>query len=87
MCDLKSLLFEANFQSLEFHPACSTLQMESLNWSSVIRVSHRICTCIAATEFETSCKMVTNLSGRAAGERGTMSPLSLGRVSPAPPSR
>lgn len=61
---LKSLLFETNFQSLAFDPVYSTLQVERLNWSSIIRVSHCICTGIAATEFETSCKLVTNLSGK-----------------------
>ncbi|KAM7120138.1 UBAP1-MVB12-associated (UMA)-domain containing protein 1 isoform 2-T2 [Molossus nigricans] len=49
--------------------------MESLNWSSIIRVSHCICTCVAATEFETSCKMVTNLPGKPTRERSTISQL------------
>lgn len=69
----KSPPFETNFQSLEFCLGHSTLQMESLHWSSVIRVSHCICTCFAATEFETSCKMVTNLPGKPAWEWSTIS--------------
>lgn len=72
---LNSRLFATNFQSLEFDPVYSMLQMESLNWSSVIRVSHCICTCIAATEFETSCEMVTNLSGKPTWECSTISQL------------
>lgn len=71
----KSLLFKTNFQSLEFDPVCSMLQMERLNWSNIIRVSHCICTCIAATEFEASCKMVTHLSGKPTWECSTISQL------------
>lgn len=61
---LKSLLFETDFQSLEFDPVSGTRQVERLNWSSVIRVSHSICTGSTATEFGASCKLVTNLPGK-----------------------
>lgn len=61
--------------SPEFNPVQSMLQMERLNWSNIIRVSHCICTRIAATEFETSCKMVTNLSGKPTWECSTISQL------------
>lgn len=70
-----SLCYLKPIQSLEFDPIYSMLQMERLNWSNIIRVSHRICTCIAATEFETSCKMVTNLSGKPTWECSTINQL------------
>lgn len=71
---LKSLLFETDFQSLEFYPVYGMLQVERLNPSGIIRVGHGICAWIAATEFETSCKLVTNLSGKPTWECRTMRP-------------